>query len=382
MSTERGSPVQTATSEPVSTPAAAPAAASSFTDKVLQAKTPAAIRALKEEALRPAPAQPPAAQPAATPDPLPTDDTPPAAAPDATEQPAGEETPAAESAPGEETPTAAAAQSDEDGEEDGGEGPVTPHSGKRAHLRLADGDEVGRLAASYKKRNRDWTLEQCLNAAKDQLGVKPDATADAAPKPSSDLPTTIAEMDVAEETLLAQKAQHLTSLNFEEAHKVDVALRKLDRHRSQLEKDAEKQEGQRVTSYEKDFNASHARAAEIYPFVSDQNSPGGKRMLEIEASLEELKDPLFASPDKPFKIAQMVAAELNIAPKKRGATAPAKPAVPVTPTTPALKKGILPTGTSRTTVPVATKPAIDAEIGGIKTIAQIRAFRQRHGLPV
>lgn len=333
--------------------------------------------------MRPAPAQPPAAQPAATPDPLPTDETPPAAAPDAAEQPAGEETPAAEPAPGEETPAAPAAQGDDDGaDDDGGEGPVTPHSGKRAHLRLADGDEVGRLAASYKKRNRDWTLEQCLNAAKDQLGVKPEATTPAAPAQASDLPATIAEVDAAEETLLAQKEQHLTSLNFEAAHKVDVALRKLDRHRSQLEKDAEKQESQRVTGYEKDFNASHARATEIYPFVSDPNSPGGKRMLEIESSLEELKDPLFNSPDKPFKIAQMVAAELNIAPKKKGAAAPAKPAATVTPTQPALKKGILPTGTSRTTVPVATQPAIDAKIKGIRTIADIRKFRQENGLPV
>ena len=58
----------------------------------------------------------------------------------------------------------------------------------------------------------------------------------------------------------------------------------------------------------------------------------------------------------------MVAAELNIAPKKKGAAAPAKPAATVTPTQPALKKGILPTGTSRTTVPVATQPAIDAKI--------------------
>lgn len=378
-----GHPVQAEKSEPVSTPAAAPAApASSFTDRVLKANSPAEIRALKEEALRPAPVQPApaaapaAAAPAAAPEPAPTEE------PAPTDTPAGEETPAETPAEGDQAP-AAAAEGDDEGEEggDGGEGPVTPHSGKRAHLRLADNDEVGRLAASFKKRNRDWTLEECLNAAKQQLGVKPETTAAPAPEaPKSDLPATLEEVDAAEESLLAQKAKELTALNFEEAHKIDVALRKLDRHRGVLEKQAEQRQSQEVTNYQQSFAASQARAEELYPFAADPESPQGKRMAEIDASMKETKDPLYSSPDKPLKIAQMVAAEFSIAPKRKGA--PAAPVKPAAPVTPAPKKGVVPSGSSRTTPATTVAPAIDAEIHALKTPLQIREFRKKHGLPI
>ncbi len=356
----------------VSETAVAPAAASSFSDRVLQAKTPAAIRALKEEAMKPAPVQPaPTAESTpATPaeDPLPTD------------TPATEETPAAEQAAGEDTPAAPETPETED-EDDGGEGPVTPHSGKRAHLRLADNDEVGRLAASFKKRNRDWTLEQALDAAKKQLGVATPSTAEtAAPKTKSDMPDTIEAVQTAEDDLLERRSKEFTALNFEEVAKIDVALRKLDRHRTNLEREGERAQSQQAQDYDRTFDASQVRAAEHYPFVNDPQSAAAKRMLEIDASLKELNDPLFSSADKPFKIAQMVAAEMNIAPKRKGA--PAAPAKPAAPVTPAPKKGILPTGASRTTVPVTTKPAIDADIGKIRTVADLRAFRQKMKLPI
>lgn len=358
-------------------PAAASAASSSFTERVLKAKSPAEIRALKEEALQPAPVTPPPK--VATPDPVPAE-TPPAEP--AAEPPASEETPAAEEAPQGETPAAEpAGETDEGEEDDGGEGPVTPHSGKRAHLRLADNDDVGRLAASFKKRNRDWTLEQSLEAAKKQLGIKAEAPDGAPPaKPKSEFPETIEAVDTAENELLEKRAKLFTELNFEEVQKIDVALRKLDRHRQTLERDLEHQKGQQVTDYQNAYKASEARAADLYPFSVDPESPAAKRMVEIETTLKENGDPLYNSPDKPLRIAQMVAAEMKIAPRQKGA--PVAPAKPATPVTPAPKKGVLPGGNSRTTQPVSVQPAIDTEINGIKTIADIRKFRQKHGLPV
>jgi hypothetical protein len=90
-------------------------------------------------------------------------------------------------------------------------------------------------------------------------------------------------------------------------------------------------------------------------------------MVEIEAELLANDDPLYYSPDKPLKIAQMVAAEKNIAPRKKGApTTPVKPAP-----APAAKKQILPNGS---TVPPATSPNGEAakRFEGIKSINDLR----------
>ncbi len=106
------------------------------------------------------------------------EETPAAGAEEGAETPAeGEETPAE----GAETP--AEGEEGEEAPEDGGggEGPA-PITGKRAHLRLPpESDKVGRLALSISKRNPDVTLEEAMERARTQLGIKPKTAETAAP---------------------------------------------------------------------------------------------------------------------------------------------------------------------------------------------------------
>ena len=131
------------------TPAAAPAEASSSTVQLDQQplRTPLDLRRAIEQMKASTPK--PGSQPK------------PAVPAPVTEAPAVEETPAEAPAetPTEETPevvgdtepaeTPPEADAEPESEEDGGEGPITPVTGKRAHLRLGEDDQVGRLAASY-----------------------------------------------------------------------------------------------------------------------------------------------------------------------------------------------------------------------------------------
>ncbi len=83
------------------------------------------------------------------------------------------------------------------------------------------------------------------------------------------------------------------------------------------------QEEQRaIADYNRQFDASQSRAEALYEFARDANSPGGKRMLEIDATLRANNDPLYCDPNKPLIIAQMVAKEMGIAPKSAAATLP------------------------------------------------------------
>jgi hypothetical protein len=72
-----------------------------------------------------------------------------------------------------------------------------------------------------------------------------------------------------------------------------------------------------AAAYNAAFSASEAKANALYPFTSDLSSAGAKRMIEIDNALSANGDPLFADPNKPLIVAQMVAKELRIAPQPK-----------------------------------------------------------------
>ncbi len=374
----RGTPEQNPTAAVVESPVAAsdaaprsliPTAEAAATERASKANSPADVRALLSD-LRKAKAPAVAVTPAP--------ETP--AAP-ATEEvtpgteaatPAGEETPATEETAAPETP----AEGAETEEEDDGDGPISPITGKRTHLRFKEDDKVGRLAASIMKRNRDLGMEEAVERAKNQLGIKPKpaeaATESAAPK--SDLPDSVEAVDKELERIEAEREKALIDLRFEDVAKFDKSMRQLDRHRFTLERDGERNLAKQESDYNAAYSASETKATDLYEFAGNPDSDGYKRMAEIDAALKENNDPLYASPDKPLRVAQMVAAELKIAPKRKGApVAPAKVAAPVV--TPAPKKQILPGGGSRTTPPVSNPTtAVAADVAKISNVHELRNF--------
>lgn len=293
-----------------------------------------------------------------------------------------EETPAEGESTTEETATPAEETKTEETEEKADEGnePVEPTTAAKLRLRLPENDKVGRLASSYLKRNQDWTMEQALEAARNQLGLNTQKEPEAAkPKSPSDLPDTIEAVDAAVDALEAQKLKAAEDLDLAAITKLDSQLRKLDRQRSLLEKQGEQNERQQAAAYETAFAASEAKAADLYEFATKPDSPGGKRMIEIEESLRDTEDPRYFAPNKPLLIAQMVAAELNIAPKSKKA-APAKPAA--APITPVVKKQVLPPGGSKTVPAAAPQNGEVERFSKIGNMGQLRAEYKRLGLPI
>lgn len=373
-------PAVVATAEAPAPASSLPPPTQDLAARASKARSAADIRAIIKEGKQQVPLPPPE---------KPAEPAPAAPEPVAEVAPAGEETPAAEpeapaeEAPAEEPTAPTEPEGDETEEEnDGGDGPVTPITSKRAHLRLAQDDKVGRQAAALMKRNRDMGMEEAVAKARQMLGIK--APAEAAPTPetptpASDLPQTIEAVDTELDRLDADREKALVELRFEDVAKIDRTTRKLDRHRLQLKEDGQRQQAEQAASYDRQFQASEARATELYAFASDPNSPGGKRMLEIEADLKANGDPLYNSPDKPLRVAQMVAAEMAIAPRKKGA--PAAPAKPAAPVAAAPKKGIIPTGGSRTTPPTQTpESVVTSKVAEVKNPHQLRAFMKTLGV--
>jgi hypothetical protein len=289
-------------------------------------------------------------------------------------EPAGGETPAA---PEGETPAEPETPADPDAAPEG-ETPETTEK-NRFRLRLKQDDKAGKLAISIMRGDPSLTMEEALMNARAELGIKTPTAAPAEPeqtKPGSDLPQTIEAVDSTIERLEAERTKAVKDLNFESVDEIDRNLRRLDRQRNVIERQTEQQQAEQAAAYERNFSASERKAADLYDFASKPDSEQGKRMLEIEGELQANNDPLYFDPEKPLRIAQMVAKEFNIAPKSKVAKpAPVKPA----PTAPAPKKNILPTGS---TVPPATSPngEIAKKITAASTPADLRKLMAGFGV--
>ena len=369
--------------------AAQPAASSStvqdsFNSTVQAVKSPAEVRAAITKMNQAYPNKGPQPKPVVqqpAPEPVAVEATPAAPEPEATTPEASEATPAPDAGtePQSEV-TEPPADDPPDTEDDGGEGPIVPVAGKRAHLRLGENDNVGRLAASYMKRNRDLGMADAVAKAQQQLGIKPDVPGQQPEAPKGPtLPQSTQETDNLVEQKFRDYEKAMTEVRFEDAAKINREIHQLTLHRSTLERRAEQAEAAKIAKYDADFTKSESKAVDLYPFVTDPASPGAKRMAQIEATLKANGDPLYYSADKPLKLAQMVAAELNIAPRNKSAT-PAKPAAAPAPAAPAPKKGVVPTGASRTVPPATSQPAVDPAIAGIKTHADLRTQLRRFGI--
>jgi len=362
-----------------------------LTSKIQKANSPAEIRAIisqqrsaiqetlrKPDGWKPGEAKPATPPPAEVPQDQPSENQ----APEET-QVAEEQTAETAITDQNETPEAQEPADDISEEDDGGDGPVTPITGKRAHLRLAQDDKVGRLAASLMKRNRDMPMEEAVSRARSQLGLNNQTQAEEkVPVPESNLPKSVDETMAEIARLRAERRKANTELRFEDASDLADKVEDLLQHRFTLERQAEQQEIAEAKAYDQKFTSSESKAVDLYAFAADPESPGGKRMREIEADLKDAEDPLYYSPDKPLRIAQMVAAELHIAPRRKGApAAPAKAAAPAPQTTPA-KKQVLPGGGSRTTPPPINQPsAIETKIRNTpNTVQGLRDLRKQLGL--
>lgn len=279
--------------------------------------------------------------------------------------------------PAAETPAEPAATETDD--DDDGDTPLEPFTGDRMRLRFGKEDKVGRLAATILKRNRDLTLEEAVGRARKELGIKDEREATPTQQPESQLPQTIEEVDARIKQLRADRKKANTDLKFEEVSDLNDQIEDLMFHRGEIQRQGDTKRAQEAAAYEREFDASVSQAADLYPNSTDPNSDFGKRMIEIERQLKANDDPLYSSPKKPMKIAQMVAAEMNIAPRRKGAPAPAKAAAPA-PAAPA-KKNVLPTGGSKTTVPVVPqKPVIDQRVENIKSLHDLRNLHKELGL--
>ena len=206
-------------------------------------------------------------------------------------------------------------EAEESENQDGEEEEETPENNTSNRFRIRAQDEVESEALSLRKRHPDWSLEQCITKAKDLLGVAEQSNQETDGEASEAVRTTA---DVASEIeqLRKEHREATTGLDFEKAAELFDQIENLRDEREQLRitefQQKNYQEQQEHERFETQFSSSENKAVQFYPDATDPDSPLTKRIIELNQQMQDLDDPLYRSPDKPFILAKQAAKELGI----------------------------------------------------------------------
>lgn len=212
-----------------------------------------------------------------------------------------EESPAvAEDAKPEETKTEEVAQESDDDSE-------LPE-----RVRIGSWSETERKALKIRARNPDLTLEQAIAMVKSPEEPKAQEEQFVAP---ADIESKIEEVAQA-------KAAAFKNLEFDKVAELEVEMLKLNKELRKSERIAAERENVQQTERSKSIENAKAKAVEFYPDAAKADSALVKKMNEIFDTLVDTGNPLVKDPLMPFKLTQMAANELGIAPRNPNAKTP------------------------------------------------------------
>jgi hypothetical protein len=118
------------------------------------------------------------------------------------------------------------------------------------------------------------------------------------------------------------KAAAFKNLEFDKVAELEVEMLKLSKELRKSERMAVDRENVQQTQRAKGIEEAKARAVEFYPDAGKADSALVKKMNEIFDTMVDTGNPLVKDPSMPFKLTQMAANELGIAPRNPNAKAP------------------------------------------------------------
>jgi hypothetical protein len=263
-----------------------------------------------------------------------------------------------------------------EGEEDANESENDEGDGDDAdgnipkRIRLTGLSERKALAMKIAARNPDMSFAEAERRANKQLGISAETedageeggrktTETKAEAKEGNLPDTVEGTKALIADLKAKRSAALgKDMNFTLAAELIDQIEAAQEHMSALREAGIRKEEQGRSKFEADVQAAKGRAVEVYPDVTKADSPLVAKMREIDAQLEADENPLFHSPDKYFKVAQMAANELGIAPRRPGTKTPEKTVVKK----PAAKAGEAPRSTVKQAAPIAGAAARSSQV--------------------
>lgn len=169
-------------------------------------------------------------------------------------------------------------------------------------VRVGSWSEEERKALQIRARNPDLTLAQAMEMVKKGESEQASAFVDPAT-----LETKISERAKA-------KADAIRALEFDKAADLELEIQNLNLELRRSERRAAEEASKAQVEYSQKVGDAKAKAVKFYPDASDKNSPLVAKMNEIYESLKDTQNPLISDPELPWKLTQMAANAIGIAP--------------------------------------------------------------------
>ena len=118
------------------------------------------------------------------------------------------------------------------------------------------------------------------------------------------------------------KANAFKNLEFDKVAEFEVEMLKLNKELRKSERMATERQSAEQVNRTKGIEDAKSRSVEFYPDAAKADSALVKKMNEIFDTLVDTGNPLVKDPSMPFKLTQMAANELGIAPRNPNAKAP------------------------------------------------------------
>lgn len=185
-------------------------------------------------------------------------------------------------------------------------------------IRVGGWNEEERKALQIRARNPDLTLAQAMEM------VKKNESEPGKQK----LESPASYLDKIEEAIKS-KAEAFKALEFDKAAEIEIQVAKLQREMRDAERQAQKEEIAQEESRQVAVEEAKSKSVKYYPDSANQNSALVTKMNEIFTAMKETQNPLLSDAQLPWKLTQMAANELGIAPKANGTATKALASSPV-----------------------------------------------------
>jgi hypothetical protein len=207
-------------------------------------------------------------------------------------------------------------ESDEGEEETEESEQETSDTKNASRYRIKAKNDVERTALALHKANPTWTLEQSIEAAKK---LHPESTSEQEGEQNASSKETQGETLESVEAQIAElkeqrkeaKKAFDTDLEIELEEQIDALKDK----RAELAVKVKQQQSVEEQRFYAEANKAEERAIEFYPDAANPQSALAKEMARIDKDLIATDNPLIYDPNKAFKVAQMAANNLAIAPR-------------------------------------------------------------------
>ncbi|MDB4792337.1 hypothetical protein OAG69_00215 [bacterium] len=217
----------------------------------------------------------------------------------------------------------------EEGEADESEEEEEEESHPRFRLRPSDkvDAEAMRIKKAAEAAGTALNLSEALELAKRNLGVEENPNTYTEDSEESEYeeheedPTqgvTFAEAKADLKDLRKKASQALREGDLDEAADFNDQISDTEELIEEIIERDERDSYTQRHEHDTAFESSVSRAYELYPDFGNEDSEFFERCSEIDESLKDTDDPRYFDANKPLLIAKMAAAELNVAPKRKG----------------------------------------------------------------